>query len=60
MANSVEPDETTLYSSGSTMFAQIFVLVCRAKKVKSCQTNIYEYVPVLKPIPYAFIRIMLI
>ena len=35
MANSVGPDETVRYiSSGSTLFAQVLVLVYRAEQVK--------------------------
>ena len=35
MSNSVDPDETVHYvSSGSTLFAEVFGLVCRAERVK--------------------------
>ena len=37
MTNSVDPDKTARFavSSGSTLFAQLSVLVCRAERVNS-------------------------
>ena len=44
MANSVDPDEMAI-SSGSTLFAQISVVVCRAGKVKGKSVKTCRMMP---------------
>ena len=54
MANSADPDETTV-SSGSKLFAQVLVLVCRAEKGRELKVS-HSIAPITKTPLFKYIQ----